>query len=72
MSPINEDIPFVMGCGVSDVAISAYLNQNGRPVAFLSKIMLGAERKKEAFYIIESVRKWSHLLSCQPFILITD
>ena len=37
LSPINEDIPFVVECDASDVAISATLNQNGGPVAFLSK-----------------------------------
>ena len=76
LSPSNEDIPFVVECDASDVAISASLNQNGRPVAFLSKTLLGAERRypaveKEAWSVIESVRKWSHLLSRQPFILIT-
>ena len=77
LSPINEDISFVVECDVSNVAISATLNQNGRPVAFLSKILSGAQRnypavEKEALSIIESVRKLSHLLSRQPFILITD
>ena len=77
LSPINEDIPFVVACDTSDVAFSASLNKNGRPVAFLSKTLSGAERRyppaeKEALSIIEFVRKWSHLLSRQPFIHITD
>ena len=49
----------------------------GGAVAFLSKILSGAQRnypavEKEALSVIESVRKWSHLLSRQPFILIAD
>ena len=77
LSPINEDMRFVGECDASDVAISVSLSQNGRPVAFLSKTLSGAERhypavEKEALPIIESVRKWNQVLSRQPLILITD
>ena len=77
LSPIDEDIPFVVEFDASDVAISASLNQNGRPVAFMSKTLSATERRypaveKEALAIIESVRKWNHLLSHQQFILMTD
>ena len=77
MSSINEHIPFVVECDASDVAISASLNQNERPVPYMSITLSATERrypavKKEALAIIESVRKWNYLLSRQQFILITD
>ncbi len=77
LSPIDEDIPFVVECDASDRAISASLNQHGRPVAIMSKTLSIAEKgypaiEKEALAIIEAVRKWSHFLSRQSFILITD
>ena len=34
---LNENLPFVEETDASDVAISATLNQNGRPVAFFSR-----------------------------------
>ena len=36
MQPIDENSPFVVETGASDFAISAMLNQDGRPVAFHS------------------------------------
>ena len=74
---IDENYPFVMECDASDVAVAATLNQNGRPVAFLSRTLGPSEMhypaiEKEATAIIEAVRKWSHFLSRKPFTLITD
>ena len=72
LSPIDEDAPYVVEGDASEVTISASLNQNGRPVAFISKTLSKSERgypsvEKEALAIIEAVRKWNHLLSRQMF-----
>ena len=74
---IDEKLPFVVERDASDVAVSAVLNQGGRPVAFMSRTLQGSEIhypsvEKEATAIIEAVRKWSHLLARQHFQLITD
>ena len=76
LSAIDENLPFVVECDASEMAISATLNQGGRPVAFMSRTLHGGEThypavEKEATAIIEAVRKWSHLLARQQFTLIT-
>lgn len=77
LNSIDERIPFVVECDASDVAVSATLNQAGRPVAFMSRTFHGRELhypavEKEATAIIEAVRKWSHFLTARHFELITD
>ena len=74
---IDEDKPFLFECDASEVAISATLNQNGRPVTFVSRKFELHELHylsvwKEATAIIESIRQWEHLLRCKHFRLITD
>ena len=77
LKSVDETMPFVVKCDVSDVAISATLNQGGRPVAFMSRSFQGSElhypaAEKEAMAIIEAGRKWNHFLSRQHFTLVTD
>ena len=77
LSSIDKNSPFVVDRDASDVVISATLNQSGRPVAFMSRTLQGSERfypaiEKEATAVNEAVRKWSHLLARQHFILVTD
>ena len=58
---IDEHVPFEVETDPSEFAITATLNQNGRPVAFSSRTLQGAEIRhtsieKEAQAIIEMIR----------------
>ena len=73
----NLDIPLVVETDVSDTALSATLNQEGRPVAFFSRTLSPSERnhssvEKEAYAIVKAIRKWKHYLLYNNFQLIAD
>ena len=77
LQPINKSLLFTVETDASDFAIGATLNQNGRPVAFHARTLNNAEQKhssveKEAYAIIEALRKWKHLLLGRHFDLVTD
>ena len=66
-----------MECDASETAVSATLNQGGRPVAFTPRTLQPSERhypavEKEATAVIEAVRKWRHFLARQRFHIVTD
>ena len=74
---IDESYPFQIETDASEFALSATLNQQGRPVAFFSRALNGSELKhssveKEAAAIVEAVRRWKHYLTGKHFKLVTD
>ena len=74
---IDHSQPLVVETDASDFAIAATLNQNGRPVAFFSRTLNNSEKnhssvEKEAYAIVESLRKWRHYLIGRHFKLVTD
>lgn len=76
-SAIAEDITFVVETDASEHSIAATLSQSGRPVAFFSRTLSTSESRhssveKEAYAIVESLRRWRHFLIGRHFILITD
>ena len=77
LSAIDDTLPFVVECDASETAVSATLNQGGRPVVFTSRTLQPSERhypavEKEATAVIEAVRKWRHFLARQHFHIVTD
>ena len=73
----NDHGTLIVETDASDIALSATLNQNGRPIAFFSRTLQAHEKKhpsveKEAAAIVEACHNWRHYLSCRRFKLITD
>jgi len=61
----------------SNHAIGAVLEQEGRPVAYLSRALIPAEKKyatheKEALAIVYAIKQWRAYLSGRHFVVWTD
>ncbi|XP_045526419.1 uncharacterized protein LOC123715455 [Pieris brassicae] len=74
---IDVNIPFTVETDASDHSIAAILTQNSRPVAFYSRTLNSSEQnhsaiEKEAYAIVESLKKWRHFLIGRHFKLVTD
>ena len=74
---VDETLPFTLETDASDFAIGATLNQDGRPVAFFSRTLNSSEKhhaavEKEAYAIVEALKRWRHFLVGRRFTLITD
>ena len=73
----DEHVPFEVESDASEFAIATTLNQNGRPVAFFSHTLQGAEIRhasieKEAQAIIETILHRKHYLMGRHFSIKTD
>ena len=77
LHPIDNTLPLSVETDDSDFAIAATLNQEGRPIAFHSRTLSPEEQRyssveKEAYAVVEALRKWRHLLIGRHFTLVTD
>lgn len=77
LEAVDDDLPFTLETDASEVAISATLNQNHKPVAFYSRTLNKSEMQhssveKEAAAIVDAVWHWSHFLHGREFKFVTD
>ncbi|KRY57138.1 Retrovirus-related Pol polyprotein from transposon 17.6 [Trichinella britovi] len=67
VTAIDDELQFTVEIDASDHAIVATLSQLGKPVAFFSRMLSDSEQRhssveKEAYAIVEAIRKWRHYL----------
>ena len=77
VAAVDTSLPFTIETDASDYSIAAQFLQNGRPVAFFSRTLNASEKhhisvEKEAYAIVESIRKWRHYLLGRYFRVVAD
>ena len=77
LHPADNTLPLTVETDASDFAIAGILNQEDPPIAFHSRTLSPAEQRhssveKEAYAVVEALRKWRHLLIGRHFTLVTD
>ena len=77
LCPIDDALPLAAETDALNFAILSTLNREGRPIAFHSRTLPPAEQQhtsveKEAYVVVEALRKWRHLLVGRHFTLVTD
>ena len=75
LHPIDEKAPFVLETEASNIAFSSVLNQFGKPSIHV--LLMTVKRRlhsieKEALAIVDTVKKWKHLLRSSHFTIVTD
>lgn len=77
INSISDDEPLVVESDASNYALAATLSQNERPIAFFSRSLSNCEKKhpsieKEAYAIVEALRKWRHFIYIYIIILLNN
>ena len=77
LHPIDDDAPFNIETDASDVALPGILNQNNKFAAFYTRTFDDSKKrlysfKKDVLVIVDTVRKWKHLLTGSHVTIKTD